>query len=509
MTDNAGERGGNLRVTPLSRMLYNHYLAGKTGALEIYENVAIHRIYFSAGKPVGVVMAYDYAQLEDMLLERGRIDTAIHSKIIVEKDRGEYSIEEILVGTEVLTKSELETLLVEQIMQRIGRLSMLADAEFRFEENAICPNRGIPVNPFKVILFIVNYFKTPQQFHELENRYANKLLLPHLNLQYILPAMELENNICKILSTWHEAHNITDISVLTGMPLRETLALVSLLEILDLLTITDKAARKSAVEEKPEPSQADLEIEKEKQVERERVHAEQKKMLGEIREFNKKALSKNPLEILGVAREASQAEIRKAYVTLTRRYHPDNVQQGFPDEVIREFEKASSAVNEAYSVLKDPEKQAAFLKLLDDPIIKGDINRAEMRKRASMDSEQGFVYFHRQNYPMAIKHLKRALMIFPYEVMNLARLGWAVFNNKEGEGDRTAEAVELINRGLSIQPDNDQANYFMAKILIAQKRDREAESYLEKAERANPNNYEARRDLKMLQMRLGKINPNQ
>ncbi len=506
-----GSSSGNLKDTPLSRVLYNNYLSGKTGALALAEQGGIHRIYFSAGKPVGVTMAYDYALLEDMLLERGRIDSTLHSKIVVEKDRGDYSIEEILVGTGVLAQSELEALLIEQVMQRIGRLSMLPGAEFDFEENAVFSGRSMPVNPFRVMFFISSYFRTPLQFSELEQRYTDRLLIPHLNLQYILPAMEFDGNICRVLESWHEARTISDISALTGLPLRETLALAGMLETIDMLTITERATRKTAAEEKAEPQQQkdDPEAEKRKQAEQKRISAEQDALLAEVREFNRRAQSKNPLLILGLSRDAAQGEIRKAYVTLTRRYHPDNIQQVFSTEVIREFEKASAAVNEAYSVLKDPEKQAAFMKLLDDPIIKGDINRAEMRKRASLDSEQGFVYFHRQNYPMAIKHFRRALAIFPFEVMNLARLGWAIFNNREAEGDRVAEAMDTINRGLSIQPDNDLANHYMAKILIAQKRDREAEPYLEKAVQANPNNHEARRDLKLVQMRLGKISPGQ
>ena len=59
---------------------------------------------------------------------------------------------------------------------------------------------------------------------------------------------------------------------------------------------------------------------------------------------------------LGVEQTASEAEIKKAYRTLARKYHPD---------VSKEADASArmAEVNEAYAVLSDPEKRAAFDKL--------------------------------------------------------------------------------------------------------------------------------------------------
>jgi len=56
---------------------------------------------------------------------------------------------------------------------------------------------------------------------------------------------------------------------------------------------------------------------------------------------------------LGVARDAPQDEIRKAFRKLARKYHPDVSKE--PDAEARMKE-----VNEAYAVLSDPEKRAAY-----------------------------------------------------------------------------------------------------------------------------------------------------
>lgn len=61
-------------------------------------------------------------------------------------------------------------------------------------------------------------------------------------------------------------------------------------------------------------------------------------------------------ETLGVSREATPDEIKKAYRKLARRYHPDN-----PSVVDREqAENKIKQINEAYEVLKDSEKRRKY-----------------------------------------------------------------------------------------------------------------------------------------------------
>ncbi len=64
-------------------------------------------------------------------------------------------------------------------------------------------------------------------------------------------------------------------------------------------------------------------------------------------------MEKDYYEILGVSRDASQEEIKRAYRRLARQYHPDVNKS--PDAETRFKE-----INEAYQVLGDPEKRAAY-----------------------------------------------------------------------------------------------------------------------------------------------------
>ncbi|MBC7601546.1 MAG: DnaJ domain-containing protein, partial [Ramlibacter sp.] len=69
---------------------------------------------------------------------------------------------------------------------------------------------------------------------------------------------------------------------------------------------------------------------------------------------------KDYYKVLGVAKTATEAEIKKAFRKLARKYHPD---------VSKEADAATrmSELNEANAVLSDPEKRAAYDELGSQP----------------------------------------------------------------------------------------------------------------------------------------------
>jgi len=62
---------------------------------------------------------------------------------------------------------------------------------------------------------------------------------------------------------------------------------------------------------------------------------------------------KDYYEIIGVKKDASQAEIKRAYKKLARKYHPDVSKEANAEEHFKD-------IGEAYEALKDPEKRAAY-----------------------------------------------------------------------------------------------------------------------------------------------------
>ena len=65
-------------------------------------------------------------------------------------------------------------------------------------------------------------------------------------------------------------------------------------------------------------------------------------------------MSKDYYNILGVTKQTPPDEIKKAYRQLAKKYHPDRNQGD--DDAEQKFKE----INEAYDILKDPQKRAAY-----------------------------------------------------------------------------------------------------------------------------------------------------
>ncbi|HOC23316.1 MAG TPA: molecular chaperone DnaJ [Anaerolineaceae bacterium] len=65
------------------------------------------------------------------------------------------------------------------------------------------------------------------------------------------------------------------------------------------------------------------------------------------------ATKRDYYEVLGIPKSANQDEIKNAFRTLARKYHPDVNKEPDAEERFKE-------INEAYGVLSDPEKRAAY-----------------------------------------------------------------------------------------------------------------------------------------------------
>ncbi len=65
-------------------------------------------------------------------------------------------------------------------------------------------------------------------------------------------------------------------------------------------------------------------------------------------------MSKNPYEILGVNKNSSDAEIKRAYHKMVMKHHPDKNQGD------KAAEEKFKEINNAFDILKDPQKKAAY-----------------------------------------------------------------------------------------------------------------------------------------------------
>lgn len=67
---------------------------------------------------------------------------------------------------------------------------------------------------------------------------------------------------------------------------------------------------------------------------------------------------KNCYTELEIEPRSSQEEIKSAFRKLSKEYHPDKMPPGTPEVAKKYIEEKYKAINEAYSILVDPEKRS-------------------------------------------------------------------------------------------------------------------------------------------------------
>lgn len=72
----------------------------------------------------------------------------------------------------------------------------------------------------------------------------------------------------------------------------------------------------------------------------------------------KEESKKDYYKVLGVSKTANEKELKKAYRELALKWHPDR-NQGSEEEKLK-ADKMFKDINEAYSVISDPEKRRIF-----------------------------------------------------------------------------------------------------------------------------------------------------
>ncbi len=226
--------------------------------------------------------------------------------------------------------------------------------------------------------------------------------------------------------------------------------------------------------------------------------------------------------LLGVTGQSSKAEIAKAYFELAKILHPDRISKRGLKDLDAEAKRVFGAVTEAQSVLMDPKRRDDYQR--KHPM--AGASTEEIQARVSTQSTQELlrrnadelgisskeaakVFFHKGvslvkkgAYGEAEGMLQKALDADPDNARYLLQMGWAVFQNTtRPDGKRLSMAREHLEKAVTSDPDNPEAHYYMALLWKQSNDNDKCRGHLQKALEKRPNFIEARRELRLLEMR--------
>jgi curved DNA-binding protein CbpA len=227
---------------------------------------------------------------------------------------------------------------------------------------------------------------------------------------------------------------------------------------------------------------------------------ERKKRLDDLGAFVKEKEGKTHYEILGIKRNAEVAEVKQAYFSLAKIFHPDTLAdlKGHPIAV-----RAFVTINESYDTLSSDGKRRAYDRTLraHEILQKQEVQEKILRRQRKLSRAKNLV--NSSDFAQSLKLLKEFLETNPDDKEALTYQAWAQFNLDVKNDPEARNFAENKLRDLSKKhPDYDQLFFFLGRIAMSFGDYSKADAYYRTAQGLNPGSVDINREIRLLEQRM-------
>ena len=184
-------------------------------------------------------------------------------------------------------------------------------------------------------------------------------------------------------------------------------------------------------------------------------------------------------DALGLTSEANPAEIKRAYFTAAKRFHPDVLARLGLEDLRDEAAQVFGRIAEAFEILSDATKKAAY--------DTGGSNEPEIDTARLAQAETSFrkgeILVKMGNFAGALEYLRPAVDLWPSEPAYQAGLGWALYKQP---GSDMAGAREHLEIASSLAPDDAVIMFRLGNVVGALGEARTAELLITRAREIDP-----------------------
>jgi len=306
--------------------------------------------------------------------------------------------------------------------------------------------------------------------------------------------MSFSDEEMEVIKKIHGHPTITEVSITEGINLSQALKLIWALFSLRMVGMVQTEESKSRTEQASEPAKAVVSA---------KPQAEPVKPLNaaEVRQEIEKRLEKfedqNFFEILQVERKDSASKVRKAYLRMAKKFHPDVLSSLGLQDLLERGGSLFAKMTQAHDTLTKDAMRREYEASLDvDPDVVAKVNQIV---EAEMEFQKGELLLKNRSYPAAHDKFSRAMELNPDEPEHFVYLAWSGFLKASGDKQRAAkEARDMIQKGLRMRANMDVAYLMLGRIARALKDMDLAQRQFNEALRINPANEEAESELRVM-----------
>jgi curved DNA-binding protein CbpA len=213
-------------------------------------------------------------------------------------------------------------------------------------------------------------------------------------------------------------------------------------------------------------------------------------------------------ELLGIARDATAAQIQAAFLEAAKRYHPDKLGAELAD-LRTPSAKLFARVAEARQTLSDPNARQQYDARLDQRQPRDQSEQDEQQRiheivNAATSFQKAEVFFKKRMLAAAEQEARRAYEADPEQAEYLALLAW-INANKPDSANLLSDVLFQLNTAVRMSPESEKTRFYRAQVLSRLGRNLEAVADYKFVVGKNPHNIDAQRELRLWEMRQKKL----
>ena len=471
-------------------LLHELYSKKATGLLHLQRAEAKKIIYFKEGYPIFSRSNVLHECLGRMLVGEGVI-TQRDCDASVERSKNSGRLQGTeLIEMGLLTPQDLHESLARQVTGKLlstfkwqdGTSQFVAGKDFKKSVTSI------KLSPASLILQGINHYWTGPQLDSYLQPFRNLYLKQVADPTYRFQDIELNRRGKEIFRSCLGAFTLAQILEQHPLARREVQRILSALLISEMLESSEIVEQEVAMSDLPDQA----------------VRPINEQLRRKILDDYRRVMDADYFNALGVGRQCSSSEVRRAYYKLAKEYHPDHfLSSGLSQEMSAKINELFHYVTQAYTVLSDPASCSSYLdELVSGPKKSININQVIEAETAY---QEGRVLLKVRRFKAAVKPLQRAIELSPEEPEYMTLFAWALFKASVEKTAAQNRALEVLLASRELNPGLDLTHLYLGHIYHAQGKERQSEKSFEMAVQANPDCTEALRELRLINLRREQI----
>lgn len=484
---------GDLERYPFTFLLQTFLDERRTGVLHITVESVKYFIYFIGGQVVYIEYGLREDTLGMLLLKQGRITEEQYNIALRAASRSSSRLGVALIKLGYLTPADLNDALKGQVHDKIIRCFAADTGAFSFKPNSRFVEDIIiyKMDTSKIILDGVKKHYDLKRLDTFLKTIKSKKFKIKSDLFNSIDIFQFNTEEMKIVSKLRTPSHFDE------LVLKPDIDMLLLTQILYTLSVTRYLVVANKTDDIKEEAKAPS-----KQVKPEERLAETKEQISKkemIYETYLKIKSLNYYEILDISRNAELETMKRSYVSLVKKFHPDKfAKEGDPD-ILSKANEIFSKVSNAFRTLSDSGQKSEYDYKLDHPNEAEILSSANEIIKSEMEFLRGEKLLNNRAFAKAQEAFEIAMKLNPEEPEYKCYFGWAIFLNPDNpKVKKVSLAKKYINEALEVNPKIEIAYYFLGVIARFEENIDLAIENFKKVLGLNPNNIDARRALKLL-----------